>query len=61
MAFTDEEFEDWHRTKLQREFRPTPVYQCPPIATCLHCHQPFGINEGTVTGDVAICDNCNGD
>ena len=61
MTFSKEEFEAWHQAKLQREFRPTPQYRVPPIATCIHCHQPFGIGEGTMTGEVDICDICNGD
>jgi len=61
MAFTKEEFETWHRAKLEREFRPTPEYRDPPVALCIHCHRPFGITEGMITDEVAICDICNGD
>jgi hypothetical protein len=60
MTFSKEEFETWHCAKLQREFRPTPIYQAPPVATCVHCQRPFGISEGTITDDVAICDICEG-
>ncbi len=61
MAFIEEEFEAWHRAKLQRELKPTPQYQSPPVAECVSCHRPFGYGEGTITGEVAICDICNGD
>ena len=61
MAFTEEEFEAWHKAKLEREFRPTPEFRQPPAATCINCHRPFGWAEGTITEEVAICDSCNGD
>ena len=61
MAFTEEEFEAWHRAKRQREFRPPPAPHSPPVATCVHCHRDFGISEVTITDEVAICDICNGD
>ena len=61
MAFTKEEYEAWHQAKLEREFRPMPAFQSTPVATCIHCHQSFGISEGTITDEVAICDVCNGD
>ncbi len=61
MGFTDEEFAAWHRAKLQREFKPTPEYRSPPVATCVHCHRAFAISEGIITDDVAICDICNAD
>jgi hypothetical protein len=61
MPFTDEEFEEWHRAKRQREQEPTPVYRSPPVATCVHCGHPFGINEGVITNEVELCDICNGD
>lgn len=31
-----------------------------PVATCVHCQQPFGFSEGTITKEVAVCDICNG-
>jgi len=61
MAFTKEEFEIWHRAKLQSEFRPTSPYRSQPIATCVNCQSPFGSNEGVITDEVAICDVCNGE
>jgi hypothetical protein len=61
MAFTKEEFEAWHHAKLQREFKPTPKFRDPRVAICIHCHQSFGITEGTITEEVSICDICNGD
>jgi hypothetical protein len=61
MPFTKEEFEAWHKAKLDREWRPTPEFRDPPIATCVHCHRHFGITEGMVTDEFAICDICNDD
>jgi hypothetical protein len=61
MPFTDDEFRDWHRAKQEREFKPIAVLKSEPVATCVHCHLPFGINEGVVTEEVALCDICNGD
>ena len=61
MASTEEEFEEWHRAKLQREFRPTPEYREQMIARCIHCGQPFGWSSGTIHDDFAICDACDGD
>jgi hypothetical protein len=61
MAFTKEEFEEWHRAKLQREFKPTPEFRRTSVATCIHCHRPFSWTEGMITEEVAICDICNGD
>jgi len=61
MPFTTDEFEAWHTAKLQRELRPKSHLREDPIATCIHCQRPFGITEGIVTEEVAICDICNGD
>ena len=61
MPFTDEEFQEWHKAKREREWRPAPVFHDPPIANCIRCHRPFGITEGTIAEDFAICDTCDGD
>lgn len=61
MSFTDEEKRRWHADKSRRERKPTPTFAATPIAVCVHCHQPFGISEGVLTPDVALCDICNGD
>jgi hypothetical protein len=61
MPFTDEEFRRWHEEKQRREHRPPIEFRRSPAAVCVHCHQPFGISEGVVTDEVAICDVCNGD
>lgn len=60
MPFTPEEIQQWHEEKRRRETKPEPSKRA-PIATCLHCHQPFGIGEGIIVGDIALCDRCNGD
>jgi hypothetical protein len=61
MPFSDEEKRRWHEEKRQREWRPTPVFRAEPIAVCVHCQRPFGIDEGVITPEVALCDICNGD
>lgn len=60
MSFTEEEKRLWHEEKRHREQHP-PRAQPEPIAVCVHCQRPFGINEGVVTEDAALCDICNGD
>ena len=60
MTFSDDEKRRWHEEKRNRELersrrRPEPV------AICVHCQNPFGIGEGTITPEFAICDVCDGD
>lgn len=59
MSFTDEEKQQWLRDKQVRE-RETPPLPKESYAICLHCNNPFGITEGVVTSEAAICDVCNG-
>jgi hypothetical protein len=61
MSFTKEEFEAWHRAKQKREWRDPPTYKPEPVAVCIHCHQPFGLTEGMIYEDFAICDVCDDD
>ena len=62
MPFTEEEERLWHQEKQRREYRPPfQPFRSPPVATCVHCHNPFGRNEGFITPEVAICHRCNGD
>ena len=61
MAFTEEEFRKWHAEKQKREYRPSLKVSSPPVAECVVCQNPFGVSEGTITDEVAICDVCNGD
>ena len=61
MSFTEEEKRAWHEAKRQREQEPMPVHRSTPIAVCIHCHNPFGLNEGVVTDDVEMCYICIGD
>ena len=60
MPFTDEEKRLWHEEE-KRERRITPVIRSEPIAVCVHCQNPLGINEGVITPEVVLCDVCNGD
>ena len=61
MSFTAEEKRRWREEKKMRENRPTAAVRSEPIAVCVHCQNPFGINEGVITPEVALCDVCNGD
>ena len=61
MAFTKEEFEAWHKGKLDHETRPTPNVRREPITTCIICQRDFGLGEGMITEDASICDICNND
>ena len=60
VPFTPEEVRQWHEEKRRREAEP-PRRRPEAVAVCVHCHNPFGINEGVITPEVAICDVCNGD
>ncbi len=59
MSFTPEEIKKWHEDKRRRETKPETPIVTRPVAICIHCHRPFGISEGVVTPEVAICDTCN--
>lgn len=61
MPFTDEERAAWHRDKRVREASKQPTWRPEPIATCVSCNNPFGINGGVVTDEAALCDICLGD
>lgn len=61
MPFSDEERRAWHQEKQRREFRPPFEWKEEPVAVCVRCHNSFGINEGIIADDVALCDLCNGD
>ena len=60
MPFTPEEIRRWHDARRKLEIEPDRAPP-EPIAICIHCQMPFGINGGVITGDVALCDVCNGD
>lgn len=61
MPFTEEEKQAWHAEKRAREQRHEPVYRSEPAAVCINCQNPFGVNEGIITDEVALCDICAGD
>lgn len=60
MPFTPKEIQQWHEDRHKREVEPSRT-RATPVAVCIHCQRPFGINEGVVTADAAICDVCNGE
>lgn len=59
MPFTPEEVSKWH--KRRREAKPDFGFKSTPVAICIHCQNPFGISEGVITDEIALCDVCNGD
>jgi len=61
MPFTEEEKRAWHEAKRAHGHRLRPVHAPAPVAVCVHCQNPFGANEGVVTGEAALCDICLGD
>jgi len=61
MPFTEEEKRRWYEEKKMREQGTSPDSPPIPLAVCLHCQRPFGINEGVITAVIALCDICNGD
>lgn len=61
MPFTEEEKRRWYEEKQKREQGVIPVFPPGPVAVCLHCQRPFGINEGIITTEIALCDACNGE
>ena len=61
MGFTEEEKRTWHEQKRECEQRPELGYRPNPIAVCIHCQNPFGIGEGMVSDEGALCDVCSGD
>lgn len=61
MSFTPEEISKWHQDKRRRDAKPDLVFKSTPVAICIHCKNPFGISEGVITDEVALCDVCNGD
>lgn len=62
MPFTEEERRRWREEKRAREpVRELRPSRPPPVAICLHCHQPFGHGEGYIDEEIALCGFCDGD
>lgn len=63
MPFTEDGKRKWHDDKRRREnaSNDSHLHHAQPAAVCLHCSNPFGINDGVVTDDAAICNVCLGD
>jgi len=59
--FSEMERRAWFEDKRARERQDQPIYRSASVAVCVHCQIPFGINEGVVTGQVALCSACLGD
>ncbi len=59
--FTDAERQAWLGAKRAREGRNQGFAPVHPAAVCVHCQRPFGIAEGIITDEVALCDVCAGD
>ena len=61
MPFTEEEKRAWHAAKRTREDQPRATFRPEPVAVCVHCQNPFGISEGFIADEFALCDICSGD
>ena len=63
MPFTEEEKRKWHDDKRRREngSNDADLHRAQHAAVCLHCSNPFSINDGVITDDAAICYVCLGD
>lgn len=61
MTFTDKERRAWHAEKQRREMKPPSRPNATPAAICVNCQMPFGISDGVVTEEAALCDICNGE
>lgn len=61
MAFTEEEKRAWHDTKREREMRSESTWRPTPVTECVHCGRPFGHGEGYISGEISLCDTCDGD
>lgn len=60
-AFSEKERRAWLDEKRERERPKQSISRSEPVAVCVHCDNPFGITEGVVTDEVALCDVCAGD
>lgn len=61
MPFTEEKRRTSHEQKQAQEHRLELIHGTAPVAVCVNCQNPFGINEGVITDEVALCDICSGD
>ena len=61
MPFTENEKRRWHEEKKLRAIRAVSASSSEPIAICIHCQNPFGVSQGVITDEIALCDVCNGD
>ena len=63
MSFTPEEKRRWHEEKLRLEKEQEFRHAAQPLKpfSCIHCGNPFGLAEGVVREDAAICWGCLGD
>lgn len=64
MPFTEKERAQYLAEKKKREaahHNDDTRHRAEPVAVCVHCQNGFGVGEGVIERDVAICDVCNGD
>lgn len=60
-GFSEEEKQTWLDEKRDQERPKQSILGSGPVAVCVHCNNPFGVAEGVVTDEVALCDVCAGD
>ncbi len=63
MPFTDKERAQYLAEKRKREggvHRDAMQSRPPRVHVCVHCQNLFGVDEGSVSGEIAVCDACLG-
>ena len=63
MPFSDKERAQYLAEKRKREggvHRDAMHTRPAPIHVCVHCQKSIGVGEGSVSGEVAVCDTCLG-
>jgi hypothetical protein len=63
MPFSDKERAQYLAEKRKREsgvHRDATQTRPPRVQVCVHCQNSFGVGEGSVSGEIAVCDACLG-
>jgi hypothetical protein len=56
-----EEKRAWHEAKREREKRPECAWRPNPVIEFVRCGRSFGYGEGYISGEISLCDACDGD
>jgi hypothetical protein len=63
MPFSDKERAHYLAEKRKRESgvqHDAMQTRTPRVHVCVHCQSSFGVGEGSVSGEIAVCDACLG-